>query len=61
MKVGDRVRLVYGKSKTATRGTVRELKDVHASVQWDGWGTPRWIQKRLLTKTKKRTKPDIND
>lgn len=53
MKVGDRVKTTYSDSKDCVFGTVAEIRGQHVSIQWDGWGAPRWIQVRGLEVAKK--------
>jgi hypothetical protein len=54
MKVGDRVRTLHSDPSVAVHGTVKEVRESHVSVQWDGWSSPRWIQTRGLESLRKK-------
>ena len=63
MKVGDRVKTTNSDTKNCVLGTVTEIRDKHASIHWDGWSAPRWIQMRgleLVKASRKKRKKRLN-
>jgi len=48
MNIGDRVQALHSVPSNTVRGTVKEVREAHVSVHWDGWSAPRWIQTRGL-------------